>query len=292
MFGALRVGRRIEEIPSVRVAKSLSLLSEKNTPKSLAQLVELLDLIPFDDSTPFNSDFVFGVTSRSIAIDSEGSMCEYHWKNVCSKLIAWDPNYIPLLLDALLVAMGKNYRLSYASNVVEIANKLVQANPSGTWKIIKTHFERTLPKWRSDLFSWLKGGLGGFSDTQPRGAIVDLPVAEIFQWIEEDPSSRAPLIAHAAPATLDDEGGGQLTRGLLSRYGQLDGVRNGIGATFHSGGWTGPTSAYLRRKREKMREWLAAGFEFEVVQWIESEIEYLDRSIEREEIDEERSRFD
>lgn len=292
VFGALRVGRRIEEIPSARVAKLLSLLSEKNTSESLVQLVELLDLIPFDDATPFNPDFVFGATSRSIAIDSEGATCTYHWKNVCLKLIAWDPSYIPLLLDALLVAMGKNYRLSYASNVVEIANKLVQANPSGTWKIVKTHFERTLPKWRSDLFSWLKGGLGGFSDTQPRGAIVDLPVAEIFQWIEEDPSSRAALIAHAAPATLDDEGGGQLTRGLLSRYGHLDGVQNGIGATFHSGGWTGPTSAYLRRKREKMREWLAAGFEFEVVQWIESEIEYLDRSIEREEIDEERSRFD
>lgn len=67
---------------------------------------------------------------------------------------------------------------------------------------------------------------------------------------------------------------------------------SGISANFHSGGWTGPTNAHLKRKREKFRQWLAAGFDSEVTQWIESEIEYLDRNIEREEINEERSRFD
>ena len=99
-------------------------------------------------------------------------------------------------------------------------------------------------------------------------------------------------MAHAVPGTLGDEQGGRLTRDLLYRYGQLDGVKSGISATFHSGGWTGPASAYLKRKREKLRRWLAAGFEIEVTQWIENEIEYLDRNIEREEISEERERFD
>lgn len=83
-----------------------------------------------------------------------------------------------------------------------------------------------------------------------------------------------------------------ISRVEILGYGQFDGVRSGISATFHSGGWTGPTSAYLKRKREKFRRWLAAGFEIEMSQWIEAEIEYLDRNIEREEIDEERSRFD
>jgi hypothetical protein len=84
----------------------------------------------------------------------------------------------------------------------------------------------------------------------------------------------------------------QAVRELLSRYGQFESVRNGISATFHSGGWSGPTSAYLKRKRDKLRRWLAAGFDSQIVQWIEAEIEHLDRSIEREEIDEERSRFE
>ena len=189
--------------------------------------------------------------------------------------------------------MGKVYRLSYDSNVVSLANELVRADPVGAWKIVRTHFEESLPEWRDDLFQWLKGGLHGFDEDNPRGAIADLPVPEMIKWMEEDPEPRAALMTtRAAPGTLDEDDGGQLTRELLYRYGQIDRVRSGISCRFHSGGWRGPTSAYLKRKREKFRRWLASGFEIEITQWIEAEIEYLDRNIEREEIDEERSRFD
>ena len=99
-------------------------------------------------------------------------------------------------------------------------------------------------------------------------------------------------MAHSVPGTLDEECGGRLTKELLCRYGGFDGVYNGISATFHSCGWTGPRSGHLKRKREKFRCWLASGFEAEVTQWIENEIQYLDRSIDLEEISEERSRFD
>jgi len=156
---------------------------------------------------------------------------------------------------------------------------------------VRGHFEESLPKWRGDLFQWLKGGLSGFDGEAPSGAIVDLPVPEMLLWIEDDPESRAALMAHTVAGTLD-EPGGRLTRELLHRYGQFDGVRSGISATFHSGGWMGPASAHLRQKRERCRRWLATGFEIEITQWIEAEIESLDRDIAREEIDEERSRFD
>lgn len=293
LFGALRFGRTLETIPPERMRHLLRQLSEHDAHDTLFLLVELLDSLSFNDSSPFESDFVFGVVSRSVSSDGGGDVMRgYHWKNVCLKLIKWDASHIPLLLDALLIAMERNYRLSYDSNVVTVANELVKADPTGTWKIVKAHFEKTLPKWRGDIFSWLKGGLHGFDEMVPRGAIVDLPVSEIIEWIEEDPEPRAGLIAHAAIATLDDEQGGRLTRELLCRYGQLKGVQSGISATFHSGGWTGPTSAYLKQKREKLRGWLATGFEIDIVQWIETEIEYLDREIEREEINEERSRFD
>ena len=88
------------------------------------------------------------------------------------------------------------------------------------------------------------------------------------------------------------EAGGKLSTALIAKYPTIDGVKNGISAAFHSGGWTGPTSLHLKRKREKLRDWLTRGFEFEVTQWIESELEYIDIKIEREEIAEERTRFD
>lgn len=293
LFGTLRFGKAIESVPPERIGRLLRQLSEHNTQESLFLLVELLDSIPFNASSPFSSEFVFGVVSRFIpGEESRNVMGSFHWKNVCLKLIKWDPSSSLLLLNAMLTEMGKVYRLSYDADVVLLTNEIVCANPTGAWEIVKTHFEEALPKWRDDLFSWLKGGLSGFDEEEPRGAIADLPVPEILEWIEEDPASRAALIAHAALGTLDENKGGRLTRELLYRYGQLKGVQSGISATFHSGGWVGPTSAYLRRRREKLRQWLAAGFEIEVMQWIEEEIEYFDRNIEREEINEERSRFD
>lgn len=293
LFTVLRFGRAIEAVPPEKTGRLLRQLSKDGAQHSLVLLVELLDSIPFNDSSPFNSDFVFNVVSQSVpGEENREAMHGYHWKSVCSKLINWDGSRTLPLLDVLLTEMGKVYSLSYDSNVVPLANDLVQADSTGAWNIVKAHFEASLPKWRDDLFQWLKGGLSGFDEKDPRGAIADLPILEILEWIEEDAEPRAVLMAQAASQTLDDEHGGGLTRELLRRFGRFDGVRNGISATFHSGGWTGPTSAHLKRKREKFRRWLAAGFEIEITQWIESEIEYLDRDIEREEIGEERSRFD
>ena len=94
------------------------------------------------------------------------------------------------------------------------------------------------------------------------------------------------------PRTLDDDGGGALTRFLLQKYGHFVDVKIGISAIFGSGGWSGPTSLYYKRRRDKLRKWLAAGYGAEVAQWIEVEIENLDRMIEREETNEERTHFE
>ena len=142
------------------------------------------------------------------------------------------------------------------------------------------------------MINWLKGGYGGFRERDTRGPIADLPIDDILAWVADDPENRAGLIAHAAPKTLDDKNGGGLTRELIIRYPNVKGVKSGISASFHSGGWTGPTSEYLKRKRDRFRGWLSADFHFEVIQWIASEIEYLDKEIELEEIQEERSRFE
>lgn len=293
LFGILRYGKGIESVPPERTRRLLCLLIEYDTHEALFLLVELLDTIPFNGSSPFTSDFVFRIVSKSVPVEKgRGVMRGYHWKNVCLKLIKWDVSHALPLLDVLLIQMGKMYELSYDTYAKPLADELVRSDPHGAWALVKKHFEETLPKWRGDILSWLKGGLHTFDEKIPKGAIADLPLSEILAWIEQDSEPRAVLMAHAALRTLDDEQGGQLTRELLYRYGQFKGVRNGISATFHSGGWSGPTSAYLKRKRDKFRQWLAAGFEVEITQWIESEIEYLDQRIEQEEIDEERSRFD
>lgn len=291
-FSSLRYGRSIDNIPKERLLVLFQKLDSLKTEEALCLLIELLDSIALDESSLVDSGFVFRVVSRSVP-NGEGRDVGYYWKRVAQKLVRWDERHVLPLLDVLLTKMGEEYRLSYDSNVGPLANELVQVNPSGAWEIIKSHFEETLPKWRSDMLHWLKGGIGGFDEKSPRGPIVDLPFQEIIEWVNEDPESRAGLIARAAPRTLDDTNGGKLTRELLSKYGQFDGVKRAVSANFfHSGGWVGLASAYLKRKRERFRRWLAAEYDSEITQWIEEGIEYLDRNIEREEINEERSRFD
>ena len=196
------------------------------------------------------------------------------------------------LLDALLTEMRHHYRLSYDHYVESVTLELVKTDPIGAWQLIARHFEATLPKWRSDLLGWLKGGLASFHEKADNAPINLLPVGSIISWIDIDPVGRAGLIGHCVPGTLDLEAGGQLTIALLAKYPAIDGVKNGISATFNSGGWTGPTSLHLKKKREKLRDWLTRGSGFAVTQWIESELENIDKNIEREEIAEERTRFD
>ncbi len=293
-FGILRFGQKIDAVPPEETVQLLSLLRQCDTQEVLSFIVELLDSIPFDHTAHFNSDFVFDVLSNAIpSRNNQDQMSGYYWKNVCQKLMTWDKSYTEPLLDVLLSKMNEDYSLSYQHDVESLAHELVQTDPAGAWKIIKRHFEETLPYWRGDLLNWLKGGLGGFGEENtPHGAIANLPIAGIVDWIEQDPEPRAVLMAHAVINTLDDADGGQLTRRLLHKYGHIKGVQNGISATFHSGGWSGSESAYLKCKRDKYRQWLAAGFEIEVIQWLEHEIEYLDQRIEQADIGEERSRFD
>lgn len=291
IFGILRSGQRLNSVPPEKIAQLLHLLHQYDSQNVLFLIIELLDSIPFDHTTRLDSAFVFDVLSRTLpSREDKNRMSGYHWKKVCQKLITWDKNYILLLLDTLLAQMKENCSLNYDHDVEALAHKLVQTDPVGAWQIIKRHFEETLPYWSFALTNWLKGR-GEFDEiVSSRGIIGFLPIEDILVWIEQDPEPRAVLIAHVAPKTLDGAEG-QLTRTLLQKYGYLEDVCNGISTIFHSGGWSSGV-LYFKQKRNKFREWLAAGFEIEVVQWLEREIEYLDQRIEQAEIEEERLRFD
>ena len=291
-FSGLRFGLAWQAVQNQQMERLIGLLRRISDKNSISLLINLLRDLPFDHSPPFDSQLVFETVATFIPNDrNAGSMDGYEWKEVCAKLIKWDPSHALPLLDKLFVEMGKEYRLSYDTYVGTLASELVFIDPSGAWVLLTKHFEVTLPKWRSDLLSWLKGGFARFDETDARSPIADISIDEILEWIDQDVEVRAALIAHAAPRTLNDAAGGKLTRELLVRYSHVEGVKNGITAIFNSGGWSGPTSLYYKKRRDKFRVWLSAGFQHEVVQWIEEELDSLNQQIERAEIDEERDRF-
>lgn len=107
----------------------------------------------------------------------------------------------------------------------------------------------------------------------------------------KDESYDAEISRHEIPKLADDS----IKKILADRIGECRELDRWVAiceGSPGSGGWSGPTSLYLRRRRDKFRKWLAEGYAPEVIQWIEAEIEGLDRMIEREEIDEERMHFE
>jgi hypothetical protein len=291
-FSSLCYGQAAQAVHSAQMGRLIQYLQARPDKNSNNLLLNLLNALPFNDTSSFGAQLVFESIIMAIPVENHWEqMSGYIWKKVCNKLIKWDASYAMPLLDALFTEMGKEYRLSYDSYVGTLANELTRLNASGTWSLLIKHFEATLPKWRTDLLDWLKGGMMRFDEKKTYSPIADLPMKEILLWIEQDIENRAALIANAAPSTLDDEGGGQLTRELLVRYSSIDRVSSGINVISHSGVFTGPRSQHLKRKRDMLRTWLSAGFQYEVTQWVEGELEELDQSIEAAEIAEERDRF-
>ena len=291
-FEALRYGQALRSVPLSRIKALFPLIEAHDDLGSKFLLIELLDGMEFNGDSPFSPDFVYACIHGVIAsLSDRNTMRGFYWKRVCEKLIKWKPEFALPLLSGLLSAMADEYRLSYDHYVPPMADEIFRGDPEGSWNLVCEHLEARLPRWREGLINWLKGGLPRFDSDHPSGIIGEVPVQLVTSWIDADVEGRATLIAQAAPNTLDEKYGGGLTRELLNRYGSIRGVRNGISANFFAGGFTGPTSLHLRGKRDRFRAWLSQDLGPVISQWIEDEIEDLDRRIEQEEINEERDDF-
>jgi hypothetical protein len=292
-FGALQFGMALDSVPTEKAERLFRLIRQREMPEALQLLIGLMSSMSSERPMPCGPDFAFDAARHAIPLlRHSGQSFGFNWKRVCSRLVKSNAEFAAPLLDAILTTMEEVYQLSYDHDIEALSNELVSIDAKGAWQFTAKHFEAALPKWRSDVCDWLKGGIRSLGKGVHRGPIADLPESSILDWIESDPDGRAALIAHAALPTLDDEGGGSLTRQLLTRYGHIDGVCSRISASFHTGSWVGPMSQHLKHQRDILRRWLAAGFDFQVAQWIETEIERLDREIQREEIKEERDRYD
>lgn len=288
-FRSLCYGKSWQLVSQDALIRLFTLLSNCEDRISAYTLIDLLDQVLNSEAWLVSSGFVFSaVTAKAHFEEQLDTMHAYHWKRVCDKLIAYDQMKVMPLLDVLLHQMGNNDRLSYDSYVAALAHSLCRMNPTEAWNIVTSHLLSVAPKWRFDLLNWLKGGLGDFDEKEIVSPISEFPLQLVLDWIVEDPETRASMIAHCAPSSLDDEFGGALTRALLADYRNLDGVLSGISCNFHSGCWKGPRSQHLRARRDRFRVWLSKDFDVNVISWIEEEIVQLDREIEAAEISEER----
>lgn len=154
------------------------------------------------------------------------------------------------------------------------------------WAIIASAIG-THPDSAYNIVMWLGDGNSTHGDAL--GAMRLLDPDDIINWTRENTADCVRLIYHGLPKTLDSSKGGRVTQLFIENFISGNRVEGALVAHFaYSGAWSGPRSAYLRRKRDEARGWLGALNSSQVEKWLTRYIEVLTDDIERAEIEEER----
>ena len=96
------------------------------------------------------------------------------------------------------------------------------------------------------------------------------------------------LIQDVLPITLNEDDGGTLTRLFIEEFCDDESIANGVCVHFHMGGWSGPESIYLSKKRDSARLWISEIQSPKIQVWLGKYIDYLNNRIEQCQIREER----
>ena len=191
-------------------------------------------------------------------------------------------------VDLFNEIMRSNRRISRYGNteyIANVADDIVKNHPHETWKIV-SELLVSESGYHYELKDWL--GNYGLVDATKRGAISYMPAGDIIHWIKEDIKSRQGLIQDVLPKTLDMDAGGRLTRLFIEEFCDDDSVGNSLYWRFCTGGWSGPESDYLSRKRDAARQWMSEISSTKIQIWLGKYLEYLDNRIETAKIREER----
>jgi hypothetical protein len=244
---------------------------EKNPPPAPEQ--PLLDLL----------------THRQVFDGARRTRSYYEWSSLAKQFVAVFSHHSMRLLDSVFAHFDDHdFVLSLEhSQAQEVMLDLIRREPRSSWAIVSRRLGELNNRAAFNLLHWL-GPSYVFGDTAVAGPMAHFEPHDVLRWIDEDPAERAPAIARECPKTFSAHDGGALTRQLLLRYGMNPEVQSALAANFGTEGWSGLASEHHRKKRDKMRAWLAAETAMPIVRWLEDYIDYLSRQIAREEIHEER----
>tara|TARA_R110000850_G_scaffold32282_14_gene88661 strand:+ start:13775 stop:17713 length:3939 start_codon:yes stop_codon:yes gene_type:complete len=219
---------------------------------------------------------------------TRSSTADYHWSEVAKLLIHQYPMRSTDVFNiALLRVANEHWYLDDYNSAYKLILSIIDSDPEKYWQIMRNHLKIADRSQRSRLIHWL-GPKSEFGSEGLMGPLPLFPMDAVFEWVAEDPETRAYELTKAVPKTLGRDKAGAWARELLNRYGDQENVRSGLLAHFWSGGWRGSLSDRYRSLRDKARGWLEQETSLRVRQWLEGFIDGLSSDIERSEIQEER----
>jgi len=286
----------IDKMSDASLIGLLKLLITENSSVSMNIALDLVFYLKtFRKADDFNFDkkLLYRILTKSISPkDKEGNdirQKQHEWVEIAKKTVTKYPDKKLCLI--LANEMVKNLRKddtlmgSYHSEALIILDLLAQNFQDNIWNIVMNALENTKSaKTYLTIGDWLRGD---YAFNEVPGALELFDDKLIFNWIDENVSSRAPLIARYAPRYLITEEK-CLARKILIKYGDMEKVQTELYANFGSGGHVGPRSQYLLDKKEYFENYLKNETNSNVIKWVKKYIKYLEYDIEQSKIEEER----
>lgn len=290
-FARLWLGARQDGVPQELVEEIIEALLDGSDPESLAVAVELVhDYFVYKRKEgepkhlPENLAFRL-ITSAAMLQKEVDSMSGHRWHEIAERFRKQYPKRDIELFSAIIGNVHNLSRIRSMSYPSQIADEIVKDHPHETWKIISSALEADSEN-RYYILSWL-GDEMAFDERPGRGAVRYIDPDEIMHWIKERPDERARPFCEALPKTLDANDG-TLTREYIEAFASNERIAGLLMAHFWTGGWSGPESEYLSRKRDKARQWLSQTTTPNVQDWLSRYIQDLSGRIESARISEER----
>lgn len=282
-FSRLAWQAESDDIPQERVMEVLKAMIDMLSEDSVQIAIELADYYFFDSNNSRSCDenLLFKlITAEQYFHRNIGSITGHHWASVArgfrQRFPARDIELLTTILSHINSTLGDPGR---------IAEEIAKDHPVESWPIV-----RNLLDTEDDCFwviAWLWDHIG-FDESPPKGAIHYFDPIAVMSWVSTNPEKNAWRLLQCLPKTLDEDDGGNLTILFLETYGDDERLSSALMSHFWTGGWSGPESAYLARKRDTARNWISKLNSSKVVSWLYRYIDLLNKKIIEAEIKEER----
>jgi len=176
-----------------------------------------------------------------------------------------------------------------SEGISEILWEVTKKNPKAIWQKLTAYLDSPKGDRAFFIMRWL-GGEMGFKNTA--GAIELFDAEDVWKWVDEKPDERARLFAHfISPVLFHSTDKTCFAREILVRYGDRDDVYGSLSANYSTESWSGPASIHYASKKKSLLEFKKEEKNEKVIEWIDKELESLERNIERAKISEERDEF-
>ena len=270
-------------------------LLDSNDAKSVSILLQIFDSYYIRDKPKLSlpENITFKLLTHSSLIGKNESrtrnvMDDFEWSLIGKKFITDYPERSLELAEKMLECFEEQGSIvnAYSKYVMEIIDNITISYPDEVWKLIIKFIGPPVDTRAWHITHWLRG-IDMFDNTE--GSLKNVPLSMIWEWVEGDIEKRAKYLASFIPNRLfKEEGKICLAWELLCRYGDRQDVRNSFSSNYSTEGWSGPASLHYETKKQHLLDFNKEDNDPNVKLWVDEYIGYLERSIEREKISEER----